>query len=157
MVWLLLSKIEAQLTAITLTKVVFPEYWRPTRVSSISSFQKRLLNQSKSLWNSDNMMPVNERNLQMQISLFPSSLDVQTKRHVTLNHVGETGHMTLIWPALHKENEARKTYFGFVCHLSLYIEACFLRHACKLYFWGCERTVDIQDWPGRPWQHDRLQ
>lgn len=37
------------LTAITLTNVVFPEYWRPTRVSSISSFQKRLLNQSNIL------------------------------------------------------------------------------------------------------------
>ena len=35
------------ITAITLTKVVFPEYCRPTSVSSISSFQKRLLNQSK--------------------------------------------------------------------------------------------------------------
>lgn len=34
-------------TAITLTKVVFPLYWRPTSVSSISSFQKRDLNQSK--------------------------------------------------------------------------------------------------------------
>lgn len=37
------------LTAITLTKVVFPEYCSPTRVSSISSFQKSALNQSKSL------------------------------------------------------------------------------------------------------------
>ena len=34
-------------TAITLTNVVFPEYCRPTSVSSISSFQKRLLNQSR--------------------------------------------------------------------------------------------------------------
>uniref|UniRef100_A0A2M3ZPP8 Putative secreted peptide n=1 Tax=Anopheles braziliensis TaxID=58242 RepID=A0A2M3ZPP8_9DIPT len=33
--------------AITLTKVVLPEYWSPTSVSSISSFQKRLLNQSR--------------------------------------------------------------------------------------------------------------
>lgn len=32
----------------TLTKVVFPEYWRPTNVSSISSFQNRDLNQSSS-------------------------------------------------------------------------------------------------------------
>lgn len=31
----------------TFTKVVFPLYCRPTRVSSISSFQKRDLNQSK--------------------------------------------------------------------------------------------------------------
>lgn len=38
----------ALLTAITLTNVVFPEYWSPTNVSSISSFQKRDLNQSKS-------------------------------------------------------------------------------------------------------------
>jgi hypothetical protein len=30
----------------TFTKVVFPEFWIPTRVSSISSFQKRLLNHS---------------------------------------------------------------------------------------------------------------
>lgn len=37
------------LTAITLTKVVFPEYCSPTNVNSISSFQKRLLNQSKIL------------------------------------------------------------------------------------------------------------
>ena len=35
-----------ELTAITLTNVVFPEFWSPTRVSSISSFQNRLLNQS---------------------------------------------------------------------------------------------------------------
>lgn len=35
------------LTAMTLTNVVFPEYCRPTSVNSISSFQKRLLNQSK--------------------------------------------------------------------------------------------------------------
>lgn len=38
----------ALLTAITLTNVVFPEYWSPTNVSSISSFQKSDLNQSKS-------------------------------------------------------------------------------------------------------------
>lgn len=38
------------LTAITLTNVVFPEYCSPTSVSSISSFQKRDLNQSKSLF-----------------------------------------------------------------------------------------------------------
>lgn len=31
----------------TFTKVVFPLYCKPTRVSSISSFQKRDLNQSK--------------------------------------------------------------------------------------------------------------
>lgn len=37
-----------RLTAITFTNVVFPEYWRPTSVSSISSFQNRDLNQSKS-------------------------------------------------------------------------------------------------------------
>lgn len=37
------------LTAITLTKVVFPEYCSPTRVSSISSFQKSALNQSNNL------------------------------------------------------------------------------------------------------------
>lgn len=37
------------LTAMTLTKVVFPEYCSPTRVSSISSFQKSALNQSSSL------------------------------------------------------------------------------------------------------------
>lgn len=36
-----------RLTAITFTNVVFPEYWRPTRVSSISSFQNRDLIQSK--------------------------------------------------------------------------------------------------------------
>lgn len=37
-----------RLTAITFTNVVFPEYWRPTSVSSISSFQNRVLNQSSS-------------------------------------------------------------------------------------------------------------
>lgn len=37
------------LTAITLTKVVFPEYCKPTNVSSISSFQKRLFIQSSIL------------------------------------------------------------------------------------------------------------
>lgn len=31
----------------TFTKVVFPLYCKPTRVSSISSFQKRDLNQSR--------------------------------------------------------------------------------------------------------------
>lgn len=36
-----------RLTAITLTKVVFPLNWRPTNVSSISSFQKSDLNQSR--------------------------------------------------------------------------------------------------------------
>lgn len=41
------SKFLHELTAITFTNVVFPEYCKPTRVSSISSFQKRLLNQSK--------------------------------------------------------------------------------------------------------------
>lgn len=34
-------------TAITLTSVVLPEFWRPTKVSSISCFQKRLRNQFK--------------------------------------------------------------------------------------------------------------
>lgn len=36
-----------KLTAITLTNVVFPEYCSPTKVNSISSFQNKLLNQSK--------------------------------------------------------------------------------------------------------------
>lgn len=36
-----------KLTAMTLTKVVFPEYCSPTSVSSISSFQNKLLNQSR--------------------------------------------------------------------------------------------------------------
>lgn len=45
-----------QLTAITFTNVVFPEYCRPTRVSSISSFQNRLLNQSKILWKKANIL-----------------------------------------------------------------------------------------------------
>lgn len=35
------------LTAITLTNVVLPEYCSPTRVNSISSFQKSDLNQSR--------------------------------------------------------------------------------------------------------------
>lgn len=39
-----------QLTAITLTNVVLPEYCRPTSVNSISSFQNRLLNQSNILF-----------------------------------------------------------------------------------------------------------
>lgn len=34
-------------TAMTFTKVVFPEYCSPTSVNSISSFQNKLLNQSK--------------------------------------------------------------------------------------------------------------
>lgn len=34
-------------TAITFTNVVFPEYCKPTRVNSISSFQNKLLNQSR--------------------------------------------------------------------------------------------------------------
>lgn len=37
------------LTAMTFTKVVFPEYCKPTSVNSISSFQNKLLNQSKIL------------------------------------------------------------------------------------------------------------
>lgn len=40
------SRRRASLTAMTLTKVVFPLFWSPTRVSSISSFQKRLRIQS---------------------------------------------------------------------------------------------------------------
>ena len=43
---------------ITLTKVVFPEYCRPTSVSSISSFQKRLLNQSRTLLRKENMLAI---------------------------------------------------------------------------------------------------
>ena len=43
---------------ITLTKVVLPEYWRPTKVSSISSFQKRLLNQSRTRVRKENMMMI---------------------------------------------------------------------------------------------------
>ena len=35
------------LTAMTLTNVVLPEYCKPTSVNSISSFQNKLLNQSK--------------------------------------------------------------------------------------------------------------
>lgn len=38
-----------KITAITLTNVVFPEYCNPTKVSSISSFQNKLLNQSNIL------------------------------------------------------------------------------------------------------------
>lgn len=45
------------LTAITLTKVVFPEYCSPTRVSSISSFQNRLLNQSRIRLMRANILP----------------------------------------------------------------------------------------------------
>ena len=44
----------------TLTKVVFPEFWRPTKVSSISSFQNRDFNQSSSLLIAANMMVVVE-------------------------------------------------------------------------------------------------
>lgn len=46
-----------KLTAITLTKVVLPEYWSPTKVSSISSFQNRLLNQSNILLMSASILP----------------------------------------------------------------------------------------------------
>lgn len=46
------------ITAITLTKVVFPEYCSPTSVSSISSFQNRALNQSSSLLKSAIMVRV---------------------------------------------------------------------------------------------------
>lgn len=44
-----LGNTHQELTAITFTNVVFPEYCKPTNVSSISSFQKRLLNQSNIL------------------------------------------------------------------------------------------------------------
>lgn len=44
------------LTAMTLTKVVFPEFWRPTRVNSISSFQKRLRIQSSTRLIMDNIV-----------------------------------------------------------------------------------------------------
>lgn len=44
------------LTAITLTKVVLPEYCKPTNVSSISSFQNRLLNQSRILFIKANIL-----------------------------------------------------------------------------------------------------
>lgn len=47
--WAHTDKATERLTAITLTNVVFPEYWSPTSVSSISSFQNRDLNQSRSL------------------------------------------------------------------------------------------------------------
>lgn len=45
------------LTAITLTKVVLPEYCSPTRVSSISSFQKSARNQSNSFVKSASILP----------------------------------------------------------------------------------------------------
>lgn len=45
------------LTAITLTNVVLPEYCSPTSVSSISSFQNRLLNQSNILLITANILP----------------------------------------------------------------------------------------------------
>ena len=48
------------LTAITFTNVVFPEYCRPTKVSSISSFQNRLLNQSKIRWKNANIFNFDE-------------------------------------------------------------------------------------------------
>ena len=47
-----------QYLPITLTKVVFPEYCSPTSVSSISSFQKRLLNQSRTLLRKVNILAV---------------------------------------------------------------------------------------------------
>lgn len=40
------DEVERERTAMTLTRVVLPEFWRPTRVSSISCFQNRLLNHS---------------------------------------------------------------------------------------------------------------
>lgn len=56
------------LTAITFTNVVFPEYCKPTRVSSISSFQNRLFIQSKILRKKANIF-ANEtcRNTNVQI------------------------------------------------------------------------------------------
>lgn len=45
------------LTAMTLTNVVLPEYCSPTRVSSISSFQKSARNQSSSLLKRASMLP----------------------------------------------------------------------------------------------------
>lgn len=55
------SKLSNQLlTAITLTNVVFPEYCRPTKVNSISSFQNRLLNQSKIRWKNANIFNFDE-------------------------------------------------------------------------------------------------
>jgi hypothetical protein len=44
-----------ELTAITFTNVVFPEFWRPTNVNSISSFQKRLLNHSTTRFKNANI------------------------------------------------------------------------------------------------------
>ena len=41
--------------AIKLTNVVLPEFCKPTSVSSISSFQNRLLNQSKMRWTKANI------------------------------------------------------------------------------------------------------
>ena len=41
--------------AIKLTNVVLPEFWRPTSVSSISSFQNKLLNQSSTRWTKANI------------------------------------------------------------------------------------------------------
>ena len=53
-----------KLTAMTLTKVVFPEFCRPTRVSSISSFQKRLLNHSTIRLKKANILSLVDHRLQ---------------------------------------------------------------------------------------------
>lgn len=55
------------LTAITFTKVVFPEYCKPTSVNSISSFQKRLLNQSNNLFIRANILIFVQKGRETQI------------------------------------------------------------------------------------------
>ena len=68
-----------KLTAITFTNVVLPEYWSPTRVNSISSFQKRLLNQSKIRWKKANIVSV-------------GNID---KTVTSLRHTDRFNHMTI--------------------------------------------------------------
>ena len=58
------AKQNTWLTAMTFTNVVFPEYWSPTNVNSISSFQKRLLNQSKIRFRKANIFVVLNRERQ---------------------------------------------------------------------------------------------
>jgi hypothetical protein len=68
----------------TFTNVVFPEYCNPTRVSSISSFQKRLLNQSNTFCTRASI-------------LFELNLNLKEKKIKSEKYQAKFTHITYNW------------------------------------------------------------
>src|ERR1700742_1041443 len=73
-------------TAITLTKVVLPEYCRPTKVSSISSFQNRLFSQSRIRFTRANMSVHNVHNDPVVTTITTSCPLLEQPQYHTVMH-----------------------------------------------------------------------